>query len=106
MSNKRSTEEDRDLSRRTTAVAGAKPGSNAGSDSHMPIDESDRASLRQALHTINNSLHVLGLQTELARLHIGNGNVEDARAALDLALRERNACGDTMRALQKLIQSL
>ena len=106
MSNRQKTDQDRDFSHRTTAMAGANAGRKAGSDSRMPIDESDRAGLRQALHTINNSLHVLGLQTELARLHIGNGNVEEARAALDLALRERNACGETMRALQKLIQSL
>jgi hypothetical protein len=105
MSNRQNTHQDRDLHRSTTAKAGANPG-KAGSNSCMPIDESDRADLRQALHTINNSLHVLGLQTELARLHIGNGNVEEARSALDLALRERNACGDTMRTLQKLIQAL
>jgi hypothetical protein len=106
MSNRQNTNQDRDLRRSTAAKVGANEGWKAGSDSCMPIDESDRADLRQALHTINNSLHVLGLQTELARLHIGNGNVDEARAALDLALRERNACGDTMRTLQKLIQAL
>jgi hypothetical protein len=106
MSDRQRTDQERDFSRTTTAKAGANAGCRAGSDSRMPIDKPDRAGLRQALHTINNSLHVLGLQTELARLHIGNGNVEEAQAALDLALRERNACGETMRALQKLIQTL
>jgi hypothetical protein len=106
MTTRQKTDQDRDLHRSTAGMAGANKGWKAGSDSCMPIDESDRADLRQALHTINNSLHVLGLQTELARLHIGNGNVDEARVALDLALRERNACGDTMRTLQKLIQTL
>ena len=72
----------------------------------MPMDDTDKAELRQALHAINNSLHVLGLQTELARLHMENGNRQEAGAALDLALRERNNCGQTTRAMQKLIQAL
>ncbi len=72
----------------------------------MPIDESDKAELRQALHAINNSLHVLGLQTELARLHMANGNLQEAGAALDHALRERSNCGQTSRVLDRLIQSL
>ncbi len=72
----------------------------------MPMDETDKAELRQALHAINNSLHVLGLQTELARLHMESGNLQAACAALDHALRERNNCGQTTRTLQRLIQEL
>lgn len=106
MSNRQEADQDRDYNRKTAEVAGVNARWKAGSKSRMPIDESERAALRQALHSINNSLHVLGLQTELARLHIGNGSLDEARAALDLALRERNSCGDTMRALQKLIQAL
>lgn len=72
----------------------------------MSIKESDRAKVRQALHAMNNSLHVLGLQAELARLHIDNGNLHDAQAALELALKERSKCGETTGLLQRLIHSL
>lgn len=72
----------------------------------MPMEDTDKAELRQALHAINNSLHVLGLQTELARLHMESGNLMEAGAALDQALRERNNCGQTTRILQQLIQLL
>lgn len=81
---------------------------NRGSpgSSSVIIKESDKTTARQALHTMNNSLHVFGLQAELARLHIDNGNLHGARAALDLALQERNKCGETTRQLQRIIQSL
>lgn len=71
----------------------------------MVTKEADKATARQALHAINNSLHVLGLQAELARLHLDNGNLPGARAALDMVLQERNKCGDMSRQLQQIIQS-
>lgn len=62
------------------------------------------ADLRHALHAINNSLHVLGLQAELARLHLEHGNLDEARESLERALQERNNCGRAMRGLQRLVQ--
>lgn len=72
----------------------------------MPIKQSDRMEVRRALHAINNSLHVLGLQTELARLHIDNGNLNDARAALEQALQARTDCGEISGRLQRIIKSI
>jgi hypothetical protein len=72
----------------------------------MSIEESDKTAIRQALHAINNSLHVLGLQAELARLQMSNGNLQAASTALEQVLRERNTCGSSTRALQSLIHSL
>lgn len=72
----------------------------------MSINETCRAEIRQALHEINNSLHVLGLQVELARLHLENGNAHEARSALEQALRERSHCGQTTRSLQDLVRSV
>jgi hypothetical protein len=46
------------------------------------------------------------LQAELARLHLENGHAEEARAALDRALKERNNCGQALRGLQQLVHSL
>ena len=70
----------------------------------MQSDESSTAELRRALHAISNSLHVLGLQTELAKLHLDNGNLNEARDALEQALRERNNCGHAVRELQQLVR--
>ena len=75
----------------------------------MPRNDSEtgelRFDLRNALHAINNSLHVLGLQAELARLHLDNGNLTEARAALEQALKERNNCGRAVRSLQQFVRS-
>jgi Tfp pilus assembly protein FimV len=73
---------------------------------NMRSNEIDPDELRHALHAINNSLHVLCLQAELARLHLENGHAEEARAALDRALKERNNCGQALRGLQQLVHSL
>jgi hypothetical protein len=51
-------------------------------------------------------LHVLCLQAELARLHLENGHLDEARAALERALQERNNCGQALRGLQQLVQTL
>lgn len=72
----------------------------------MSLEESDKTAIRQALHSINNSLHVLGLQAELARLQMSNGNLQAASAALEQVLRERSNCGRSSRELQALIHSL
>jgi hypothetical protein len=53
---------------------------------------SEKRQIRQMMHEIANSLHLLGLQTELARSHMDSGNREAATAAMASVIRERDNC--------------
>ncbi len=100
---------------RKTAIGPAQEGTRSAMETtstgrdDMPSDDSGthdaRGDLRNALHAINNSLHVLGLQAELARLHLENGNLDEARTALQRALEERSNCGRAVHGLQQLVHA-
>jgi hypothetical protein len=53
---------------------------------------SENRQMTQMMHEIANSLHLLGLQAELARSHMDSGNREAATAAVESVIRERDNC--------------
>lgn len=65
---------------------------------------SDTRQMRQLMHEIANSLHLLGLQTELAKSHMTSGNRDAASAAMEAVLRERDNCSKLTREIHEQLR--
>lgn len=68
--------------------------------------EIDADALRKLLHDVSNSVHSIGLSTELARLHLDRNNAESAATALDSALDERENCNELLSRIRALLANM
>lgn len=69
----------------------------------MPLSDSERRQLREALHTMNNALNSISMQAELAKLHAEQDDIKLVREALDTIMAQCRKCSDVSRSAQNLL---
>jgi hypothetical protein len=52
------------------------------------MNDTETQSLRQSLHDLNNCLNAISMQTELAQMYAGTGDIELLQSALRVIMKE------------------
>lgn len=70
----------------------------------MPLNESERGELREALHKMNNSLNSISMQAELARLYIEQNEQDKVQEALEIIMSQCRQCSSVTRSARGLVE--
>lgn len=69
----------------------------------MPLNESERGELREALHKINNALNSISMQAELAKLYTEQNENEKVQEALEIIMSQCRQCSSVTRSTRNLV---
>jgi hypothetical protein len=58
----------------------------------MPLDESEKGRLKEALHKMNNALNSISMQAELAKMYLEQNNNEMIGDALGIIMSQCRQC--------------
>jgi hypothetical protein len=58
----------------------------------MPLDESEKGRLKEALHKMNNALNSISMQAELAKMYLEQNNSEMIGDALGIIMSQCRQC--------------
>lgn len=58
----------------------------------MPLDESEKGRLKEALHKMNNALNSISMQAELAKMYLEQSNTEMIGDALGIIMSQCRQC--------------
>ena len=72
----------------------------------MPLNDSEKSQLREALHKMNNCLNSISMQAELARMYAERNDVAKLEEALDVVMSQCRQCSDVSRSTQNLIDDV
>ncbi len=72
----------------------------------MPLNESERGELREALHKMNNALNSISMQAELAKLYIEQSESESEKVqeALEIIMSQCRQCSSVTRSARSLVE--
>lgn len=71
----------------------------------MPLNESEKARLRDALHSMNNALNSISMQAELARMYAERGDHAKVEEALSVVMEQCRKCSGVTRNAHGLLDS-
>lgn len=69
----------------------------------MPLDESEKKQLKEALHSMNNSLNAISMQAELAKMYSEQHNNELVDEALSIIISQCRQCSSISRSTHSLL---
>jgi signal transduction histidine kinase len=69
----------------------------------MPLNESERGELREALHKMNNALNSISMQAELAKLYTEQNENEKIQEALEIIMSQCRQCSSVTQSTRSLV---
>lgn len=70
----------------------------------MPLDESEKGRLKEALHKMNNALNSISMQAELAKMYLEQSNTEMIGDALGIIMSQCRQCSAITRNTHTLLE--
>lgn len=70
----------------------------------MPLNETERQGLKDALHKMNNALNSISMQAELARMYVERNDSAKVLEALDIVMAQCRQCSTITRSTQELFE--
>lgn len=70
----------------------------------MPLNESEKSQLKDALHQMNNALNSISMQAELARMYAERNDNAKVEEALVVVMTQCRQCSSITRSTQKLFE--
>ncbi len=71
----------------------------------MPLNDSEKQGLKDALHKMNNALNSISMQAELARMYIEREDGAKALEALEVVMAQCRQCSTISRETQELFEN-
>lgn len=68
----------------------------------MPLNESEKSQLKDALHQMNNALNSISMQAELAKMYVERNDSEKVEEALAVVMAQCRQCSLITRSTQDL----
>jgi hypothetical protein len=72
----------------------------------MPLSDSEKSELKEALHKLNNALNSISMQAELAKMYSEQNNREKVDEALGIIMSQCRKCSDVSRSTQGLLHNV
>lgn len=69
----------------------------------MPLNESEKDELREALHKMNNALNSISMQAELAKLYTEQNEYEKIQEALEIIMSQCRQCSSVTQSTRNLV---
>lgn len=69
----------------------------------MPLNESERGELREALHKMNNALNSISMQAELAKLYTEQNENGKIQEALEIIMSQCRQCSAVTQSTRNLV---
>jgi hypothetical protein len=70
----------------------------------MPLNESEKGHLKEALHKMNNALNAISMQAELAKLYTEQEKVELISEALGIIMAQCRQCSAITQSTHALLR--
>lgn len=70
----------------------------------MPLNDTEKAHLKEALHKMNNALNSISMQAELAKMYAEQDNGEMVGEALGIIMSQCRQCGAVTQSAHTLLQ--
>ena len=70
----------------------------------MPLNDSEKAQLKEALHKMNNALNSISMQAELARMYSEQDNSKMINDALEIIMSQCRQCSTITRSAHTLLE--
>lgn len=70
----------------------------------MPLNESEKGRLKEALHKMNNALNSISMQAELAKLYLEQNNTEMIGDSLGIIMSQCRQCSAITQSTHTLLQ--
>jgi hypothetical protein len=70
----------------------------------MPLNESEKGQLKEALHKMNNALNSISMQAELAKMYSEQDNSEMIGEALGIIMSQCRQCSAITQTTHSLLQ--
>ena len=70
----------------------------------MPLTETEKQELKDALHKMNNALNSISMQAELARMYAERGDGAKVLDALNIVMAQCRQCSTITRATQEIFE--
>ena len=70
----------------------------------MPLNQAEKAQLKEALHKMNNALNSISMQAELAKMYVEQGNSEMVSEALGIIMSQCRQCSAITQSAHTLLQ--
>jgi signal transduction histidine kinase len=70
----------------------------------MPLNESEKGRLKEALHKMNNALNSISMQAELARMYSEKNDNRMVDEALDIIMSQCRQCSEITQSTHTLLQ--
>lgn len=70
----------------------------------MPLDESEKGRLKEALHKMNNALNSISMQAELAKMYLEQDNNEMIGDALGIIMSQCRQCSTITQNTHELLE--
>jgi light-regulated signal transduction histidine kinase (bacteriophytochrome) len=70
----------------------------------MPLNDSEKAQLKEALHKMNNALNSISMQAELARMYAQQEKTEMIGEALGVIMSQCRQCSTITHSTHTLLQ--
>jgi len=71
----------------------------------MPLNESEKAQLKEVLHKMNNALNSISMQAELAKMYSEQGNGKMIDEALVIIMSQCRQCSAITHGANSLLQA-
>lgn len=70
----------------------------------MPLNENEKARLREALHKMNNALNSISMQAELSKMYLEQNKNELVQEALGIIMSQCRQCSAITQSTHGLLQ--
>lgn len=70
----------------------------------MPLNDSEKAHLKETLHKMNNALNSISMQAELARMYARQGKSDMIGEALDVIVSQCRQCSTITHSTHALLK--
>jgi two-component sensor histidine kinase len=70
----------------------------------MPLNENEKARLREALHKMNNALNSISMQAELSKMYLEQNKNELVEEALGIIMSQCRQCSAITQSTHGLLQ--
>lgn len=70
----------------------------------MPLNESEKSQLKEALHKMNNALNSISMQAELAKMYSEQNSSELINEALGIIMSQCRKCSEVTKSTHSLLQ--
>lgn len=70
----------------------------------MPLNQAEKAQLKEALHKMNNALNSISMQAELAKMYVEQDNSDMVSEALGIIMSQCRQCSAVTQSAHTLLQ--